>query len=252
MGKVAFITGAAGGIGRAVAARFAREGAHLVLADRGGDALSAATVELGENGTTVLAQAVDVTDAASIAAAVQSAITEFGGIDFLITCAGIEGVVAPLLDYPEDVFDQVIAVNLKGTWLSMRQVVPAMRGRAGATIVTVSSIAGLMGSPRAIAYSASKHGVIGLTRTAALELARDGIRVNAVCPAPIDTRMMRSLEAGYSPAHPDAFKERSIARTPLRRYGTPDEVAGLVTFLCGADASYITGAIYPVDGGYTA
>ena len=235
-----------------MAARFAREGARLVLVDRGGDALTAVGDEFGQSGVGVLTQAVDVTDSASIEAAVQRATAEFGGIDFLVTCAGIEGVVAPLLEYPEDVFDRVIAVNLKGTWLSLRQVVPAMRGRAGAAIVTVSSIAGLMGSPRAIAYSASKHGVVGLTRTAALELARDGIRVNAICPAPIDTRMMRSLEAGYSPAHPDAFKERSVARTPLRRYGTPDEVAGLIVFLCGPDASYITGAIYTVDGGYTA
>ena len=223
-----------------------------MLADRGGDALVAIGAECVQNGAMVVTQAFDVTDAASIEVAVQRAMAEFGGVDFLVTCAGIEGVVAPLLEYPEDIFDQVIAVNLKGTWLSIRQVVPAMRGRAGAAIVTVSSIAGLMGSPRAIAYSASKHGVIGLTRTAALELARDGIRVNAICPAPIDTRMMRSLEAGYSPAHPDAFKERSVARTPLRRYGTPDEVAGLIAFLCGADASYITGAIYTVDGGYTA
>ena len=176
----------------------------------------------------------------------------FGGIDCLFNNAGIEGVVRPLTEYPEDVFDRVIAVNLKGVWLGMKHVAPVMRERGGGAIVNTASTAGLRGSARIIAYVASKHPVVGLTRAAALELTADRIRVNAVCPAPIETRMMRALEAGINPAEPEAVHRQLADRNPLGRYGEPEEVAALVTFLCSADASYITGGIYPLDGAWTA
>jgi 3alpha(or 20beta)-hydroxysteroid dehydrogenase len=143
-------------------------------------------------------------------------------------------------------------VNLKGVWLGMRYVAPVMRERGGGAIVNTSSIAGLHGSPNLIAYSTSKHAVIGMTRTAALELARDGVRVNAVCPAPIETRMMRALETGVNRADPEAARQQFVKHIPMGRYGQPEEVAALVAFLCSSDASYVSGGIYPVDGARTA
>jgi NAD(P)-dependent dehydrogenase (short-subunit alcohol dehydrogenase family) len=173
----------------------------------------------------------------------------WGGIDCFFNNAGILGAVRPLVDYPEETFDRVLAVNVKGVWLGLKTVAPLLRARGGGVIVNTASIAGLRGSRNLVAYTASKHAVVGLTRTAALELAPDGIRVNAVCPSPIETAMVRALEEGASPANPAAFHERMAATIPLRRYGTAEEVAALVTFLCSADANYITGGIYTVDGG---
>jgi len=148
-----------------------------------------------------------------------------------------------------DVFDRVLAVNVKGVWLGIKTVAPLLRARGGGVIVNTASIAGLRGSRNLVAYTASKHAVVGLTRSAALELAPDRIRVNVVCPSPIETDMVRLLEEGASPANPAAFHDRMAGVIPMKRYGTPDEVAALVLFLCSADAVYITGAIYPVDGG---
>ncbi|MDQ6671334.1 MAG: SDR family oxidoreductase [Chloroflexota bacterium] len=251
-GKVIVITGAAGGIGRATAARFAGEGARVVLVDLAGAPLDEAVAAVeGANGLLLVVQA-DVTRSEDVARYVAEAVSRFGTIDGFFNNAGIEGAVAPLVDYPEDVFDRVIAVNLKGVWLGMKHVALIMRERGGGAIVNISSIAGLRGSRNLIAYSASKHAVVGLTRSAALELAPYSIRVNAVCPAPIETRMMRALETGINPADPAAAHEQFISRSPVGRYGEPEEVAALVAFLCSPDASYINGGIYPVDGAWTA
>jgi len=170
-------------------------------------------------------------------------------VDCFFNNAGVLGAVKALVDYPEEIFDQVLAVNVKGVWLGIKTVAPLLRARGGGAIVNTASIAGLRGSRNLVAYTASKHAVVGLTRTAALELAPAGIRVNAICPSPIDTAMVRDLETGASPANPAAFHERLAATIPLRRYGQPEEVAALVTFLCSADADYLTGGIYTVDGG---
>jgi NAD(P)-dependent dehydrogenase (short-subunit alcohol dehydrogenase family) len=223
-----------------------------VLVDLAAAPLDAAVAAVESAGGAALAVEGDVTHAADVERYATLAVGRFGGIDCLFNNAGIEGVVRPLTEYPEDVFDRVIAVNLKGVWLGMKHVAPAMRERGGGAIVNTASTAGLRGSARIIAYVASKHAVVGLTRAAALELTADGIRVNAVCPAPIETRMMRALEAGIDPADPEAVHRQLAGRNPLGRYGEPEEVAALVTFLCSADASYITGGIYPLDGGWTA
>jgi NAD(P)-dependent dehydrogenase (short-subunit alcohol dehydrogenase family) len=248
-GKVVLITGAAGGIGRAAAVRFATEGARLGLVDLSRDGLQATLDAVEKAGGAGLMVEADVTRSADVARYAAAVAERWGGVDCFFNNAGVLGAVKALVDYPEETFDRVLAVNVKGVWLGIKTVAPLLRARGGGAIVNTASIAGLRGSRNLVAYTASKHAVVGLTRTAALELAPAGIRVNAICPSPIDTAMVRDLETGASPVNPAAFHERLAATIPLRRYGQPEEVAALVTFLCSADADYLTGGIYTVDGG---
>jgi 3alpha(or 20beta)-hydroxysteroid dehydrogenase len=250
--KVVIVTGAGGGIGRAAAVRFADEGARVLAVDVNDSLLEQTAAVVESAGQTLKVVNADVSNAADVERYVDVAVNDLGGVDVLFNNAGIEGAVAPLERYPEDIFDQVMAVNVRGIWLGMRQVAAPMRERGGGVIINTASVAGLSAVPTTIAYGASKHAVIGMTKTAALELASSAIRVNAVCPAPIETRMMRSLEEGMAPGDPDSVKQRIIKSVPLGRYGEPEEVAALVAFLASTDASYITGGIYTVDGGQMA
>jgi len=251
-GKVALITGAGGGIGRATAERLAGEGASLLLADIAEAALAESAEAARQAGARVVAAAADVTRPEDFEALVARAERELGGLDFLVNNAGIEGVVAPIESYPLDVFDRVLAVNVRGVFLGMRAAAPALRRRGGGAIVNLASVAGVTGDPNLSAYIASKHAVIGLTRSGALAFGKDGVRVNAVAPSPVETRMMRSLEAGMGgPQGAEMVRKLVSERIPLGRYAEPAEVAALIAFLGSDEARFITGSIYTIDGGMT-
>jgi NAD(P)-dependent dehydrogenase (short-subunit alcohol dehydrogenase family) len=254
-GKVAVITGGAGGIGAATARLFSAEGARVLLVDRHEAALHSAVQAMGDAAASYVVA--DTTQPDQVQHYIQTALERYQGIDILLANAGIEGVVQPIPDYPIDVFDQVMAVNVRGVWLGLKYAIPAMRARGGGSIIITASTAGIRGSVGLSAYTTSKHAVIGLMRTAALECARWGIRVNTVNPAPIETRMMRSLEemrtADAGPAATvERTKETIAARIPLKRYGTPEEVGRLMLFLASDESSFCTGGVYMVDGGISA
>ncbi|MCS5657117.1 MAG: SDR family oxidoreductase [Dehalococcoidia bacterium] len=255
-GKTALITGGAGGIGQAAARLFTAEGARVALVDRDEAALQAVVQSIGEESASYVVA--DVTQPEQVEIYVKAAVDRWGGVDIYLANAGIEGMVSPIPDYPLDVFEQVIAVNVTGVWLGLKYVIPVMRERGGGSIVITSSTAGIGGTAGMSAYTTSKHAVIGMMRTAALECAPMGIRVNTVNPAPIETRMMRSLEemrvaaADDSEVTVERTKQAYSARIPLQRYGNPEEVARLMMFLASDDSSYCTGGVYMVDGGRSA
>ncbi len=251
-GKIAVVTGAANGIGRATAIAFARAGAKLVLVDRDTAAGEATAGVIRQAGGEAKFVAADVTRSSDVQAYVKASLEAHGRIDCFFNNAGIEGKVMPTAEYDEAMFDAVIGVNVKGVFLGLRHVLPAMLRQKSGAVVNTASVAGLVATPGMPAYVASKHAVIGLTKAAAGEVARQGVRVNAVCPGPVDTRMIHSLEAQLDPANPAAVNERYQAAIPSGRYTRPDEIANVVLFLCSDLAVNITGAQWVVDGGRTA
>jgi len=255
-GKVAIITGGAGGIGRAAGKLFVEEGAHVILVDLDESALQDVVQAIGdENATYVVA---DTSHPDQVQGFVNETVERYGGVDIFLANAGIEGELNSIVDTPVEMFDQVMSVNVKGVWLGLKYVMPVMRERGGGSIVITSSTAGVRGSPGMAPYSTSKHAVIGLMRSAAMEGASMGIRVNTVNPAPIQTRMMRSIEEQRVSGGREGFltveeAQESYASTmPLGRYGEPEEVSRLMLFLASDESSYCNGGVYMVDGGATA
>lgn len=246
-GKVAVVTGGTGGIGYATAARMLAEGARVVLVDLDEVQVAAAAEALGAECVGI---AGDVSQGDVARAYVAAAVDAFGGLDILFANAGIEGSVAPLLQQDEATFDRVLAVNLKGVWHGIREAAPAMIARGGGSIVITSSVAGLIGSPGLGPYIASKHAVMGLMKTAAVELAAHQIRVNTVNPGPVDNRMMRSIEEQAAPGNAAAVKAGFTAQVPLGRYATNEEIAACAVFLASDGASIVTGTSLVADGGF--
>jgi NAD(P)-dependent dehydrogenase (short-subunit alcohol dehydrogenase family) len=246
-GNVAIVTGASAGIGRATALAFAGEGAAVTLADVDGARGTALAKEIAGSGGRARFVATDVADDAQVEAMVRTTVEELGGLDFAFNNAGIEGAQAPTDQSARENWDRVIAVNLTGVWSSMRHEIPAMLAGGGGVIVNCSSVAGLVGFPGIGPYVAAKHGVIGLTKVAALEYATAGIRVNAVCPGVVDTEMIDRFTHGDPVA-----SEQLLATEPVGRMGTPDEIADAVIWLCSPGATFVTGVALPVDGGFVA
>jgi len=244
--KVALITGASGGIGMACARQLAHEGASLVLVDVDRDRLAEAAVDLGGNKLLLTA---DVSDAAQTAGYVHQALDRFGRIDTALLNAGIEGGIASIENTELTTYEKVMAVNVRGVWLALAQLLPIMRDQRSGSIVVTSSITGLRGTAGQGAYVASKHAVLGLMKVAALEGAPHGIRVNAVCPGPTETRMMTSIESGFDAEHPDQVKARIVAGVAQKRYAQASEIASVICFLASEAASYCTGSTFSVDGG---
>jgi NAD(P)-dependent dehydrogenase (short-subunit alcohol dehydrogenase family) len=246
-GKVALVTGGSTGIGQASALAFGREGAQVVVSDvnaQGGEEVARRIREAG--GAAIFAKA-DVLVAAEVEALVNTAVATYGRLDCAFNNAGIAGAIgASTHDYPDESWDRVIGTNLKGVWLCMRYEIPQMLQQGGGAIVNTASIWGVVGAPGASAYVASKHGVVGLTRAAALEYAPQGIRINAVNPGTIRTPILDPFIA----AMPE-FETMMTARHPIGRIGRPEEVAEAVVWLCSDAASFVVGQALPVDGGYT-
>lgn len=247
-GKVAIITGGSGGIGKATAVAFLKEGAKVVLVDLNEEQLLAVKADLDTYGE-VIAVTADVTSEADVENYVKQTVEHFGKIDVFFNNAGIEGKVAPIVEQRVEDFDQVMAVNVRGVFLGLKYVIRVMANQGFGSIINTSSVAGLHGSPNLSPYITSKHAIVGLTKAAAVETAGSNVRVNSIHPSPVNTRMMRSLEAGINPKNAEAARNNMSKNIPLGRYGEAADIANLVLFLASDESAFITGAQYAIDGG---
>jgi NAD(P)-dependent dehydrogenase (short-subunit alcohol dehydrogenase family) len=244
--KVVLITGAAGGIGSETAKRFSSEGAKIVLVDLDQEGSEKAAKELNLSADDYLVVKADVTKEADVKNYVKETKDRFGKIDVFFNNAGIEAKYESIMETDSDAMEMVLDVNLKGVYYGLKHVLKVMTEQGSGSIINTASVAGMIGFPNMAPYVASKHGVIGLTKTAALEVAAKKVRVNAICPAPVDTEMMENIEETSDMGQDDFNKS-----IPLGRYAKAKEIAALVAFLGSDDASYITGSAYTIDGAMT-
>jgi len=247
-GKVALVTGAAAGIGLATARAFANAGASVIVADRDERGAQKAAESLCAAGGAAVAVTCDVTEIAQVDAMVERAVATYGRLDAAFNNAGVNSEAAAFVETSDAELERVMGVNLRGVWNCMKAEVRQMLAQGGGAIVNCSSIGGLKGSRGRSAYSASKHAVIGLTRSAALDYAAMGVRINAVCPGMVDTPMAALVTKGYDPE----IVRRMVAQEPIGRFGEPDEIAAAVVWLCSPDASFMVGHAMAVDGGILA
>jgi len=244
--KVALITGAASGIGRATALAFAKEGAKVIVADLNIEECDEVVAQIKRQGGEAAGIKCDVTKAKEVEGMISDTVGLYGGLHYAVNNAGIEGADTGTIDHTEEIWDKVIDVNLKGVWLCMKYELTEMQTQKSGAIVNLSSAAGIIGSAGTAAYTASKHGVIGLTKASALEFANQNIRINSVCPGFIRTPMLENIFKTYPGA-----EEQMIAREPIGRLAEPDEVAQAILGLCSDASSFITGISLQVDGGLT-
>lgn len=247
-GKVAVITGGAGALGRNAAELLLREGAKVALIDINQKALDAVVESLSSKGE-VLGLASNLSDEQEVALYVKQVIEKWGRIDVFLNNAGIIGKIAPLIEQTIEDFEAIININVRGVFLGLKHILPIMAAQKSGSVINTSSVSGLMGSSGNSLYSASKHAVVGLTKTAALEVAKDSVRVNSIHPAPLDSDMMKAIEEALNSDDPSAVRNNISSRIPLGRYGNMEEVAKLVLFLASDDSQFITGSQYRIDGG---
>ncbi|MGX8791815.1 SDR family NAD(P)-dependent oxidoreductase [Oceanobacillus sp. M60] len=247
-GKVALITGGSGGIGKETATTFLKEGAKVVLVDLFEESLNKVKEELESFGQVITVGA-DVSKEEDVKNYVQKTVEQFGQIDIFFSNAGITGKKTSLIEQTAENFDKVLAVNTRGVFLGLKYVLPIMIKQESGSVINTSSVDGLRGSPEMAPYAASKHAVVGLTKTAALEVSDNNIRINSIHPSPVNTEMMRSLEADTNPDDPESVKTTYSQAIPLKRYADSNDIVSLVLFLASDESKFITGSQYRVDGG---
>lgn len=248
-GKVAIVTGAGGGIGRAVSLALADAGAKVLLVDLARESGMETEAQISQRGGTAAFVSADVSRAEDVANYVAVARNTWGRIDIFMNNAAWQGSILPLVDYPDELFDKVMAINVRGVFLGLKHVLPVMIAQRSGAVVNTASLGAYIGVRNLGPYAASKHAVLGLTKSAALEVARKGIRINAVCPGPVDTEMLRDIEAGQAPGSAQSLREQRAAGIPDGRYALPQEVANLMLYLCSDLSSHITGQGMQINGG---